>query len=91
MEPPMLIVDFLFIAVLSTYSSNKKLQSVTDSVVFNLLSGDIYYASKNKGSFVNEKKLDLTNKNIKPTKDMVIGLNIFWIYLKTFLFFCFLN
>jgi myo-inositol-1(or 4)-monophosphatase len=58
------------------YSSNKKLQSVTDAVVFNLLSGDIYYASKNKGSFINEKKLDLTNKNIKPTKDMVIGLNI---------------
>jgi len=58
------------------YSSNGKLQSVTDAVVFNLLSGDIYYASKNKGSFANKKKLDLTKKNMKPTKDMVIGLNI---------------
>ncbi len=58
------------------YSSNKRLESITDAIVFNLLSGDIYYASKNKGSFVNEKKLDLTKKTTKYTKDMVIGLNI---------------
>lgn len=58
------------------YSSGKKLDSVTDAVVFNLLSGDIYYASKNKGSYVNQKKLDLTKKSAKSTKDMVIGLNI---------------
>jgi myo-inositol-1(or 4)-monophosphatase len=58
------------------YSSNKRLQSITDAIVFNLLSGDLYYASKNKGSFVNEKKLDLTKKTTKNTKDMVIGLNI---------------
>jgi myo-inositol-1(or 4)-monophosphatase len=58
------------------YSSNTKLESITDAVVFNLLTGDLYHASKNKGSFVNEKKLDLTKKNMKPTKDMVVGLNI---------------
>jgi myo-inositol-1(or 4)-monophosphatase len=58
------------------YSLDDDLQSVTDAVVFNLLSGDVYCASKNKGSFVSEKKLDLTKKPIKPTKDMVIGLNI---------------
>ncbi|MGN6347929.1 MAG: inositol monophosphatase family protein [Candidatus Nitrosocosmicus sp.] len=58
------------------YSSDKKLDSVTDAVVFNLLSGDVYYASKNKGSYVNQKKLDLTRKSIKPAKDMIVGLNI---------------
>jgi myo-inositol-1(or 4)-monophosphatase len=58
------------------YSPNNKLQSITDAVVFNLLSGDLYYASKNKGSFFNEKKLDLSRKTTKPVKDMVIGLNI---------------
>jgi myo-inositol-1(or 4)-monophosphatase len=58
------------------YSSDKKLQSVTDAVVFNLLSRDIYYATKDSGSFVNEKRLDLTKKTGKSTKDMVVGLNI---------------
>jgi myo-inositol-1(or 4)-monophosphatase len=58
------------------YASNIKLESITDAVVFNLLTGDLYYASKNKGSFVNEKKLDLTKKTMKSTKDMVVGLNI---------------
>jgi myo-inositol-1(or 4)-monophosphatase len=58
------------------YSSGKRLDSVTDAVVFNLLSGDVYYASKNKGSYANHKKLDLTRKVMKPTKDMVVGLNI---------------
>ncbi|MBA3749752.1 MAG: fructose 1,6-bisphosphatase [Nitrosopumilus sp.] len=58
------------------YSPNKNLQSITDAVVFNLLSGDLYYASKNKGSFFNGKKLDLSKKTNKSAKDMVIGLNI---------------
>jgi myo-inositol-1(or 4)-monophosphatase len=58
------------------YASSTKLESITDAVVFNLLTGDLYYASKDKGSFVNEKKLDLTKKTIKSTKDMVVGLNI---------------
>lgn len=58
------------------YSSDQKLQSVTDAVVFNLLSRDIYYATKDGGSFVNEKRLDLTKKTGKSTKDMVVGLNI---------------
>ncbi len=58
------------------YSSDLHLRSITDAVVFNLVTGDLYYASKNKGSFVNQKKLDLTNRIPKSIKDMVIGLNI---------------
>ncbi len=58
------------------YSPNNYLDSITDAVVFNLVSGDVYHASKNKGSFVNEKKLKLPNKTSKSKKDMVIGLNI---------------
>jgi myo-inositol-1(or 4)-monophosphatase len=58
------------------YSSDRHLQSVTDAVVFNLLSGDVYHASKDKGSFVNKKKLDLTKQPKKSPKEMVVGLNI---------------
>ena len=58
------------------YSSDTNLQSVTDAVVFNLLSGDLYHASKNKGSFINEKKLDLTKQPTKSAKELVVGLNI---------------
>ncbi|HXT84626.1 MAG TPA: inositol monophosphatase family protein [Verrucomicrobiae bacterium] len=57
------------------YSPKDQLQYVTDAVVFNLFTGDVYYASKNKGSFVNSKKLIL-KKPLKPIPEMVVGLNI---------------
>lgn len=58
------------------YSSSNNLSSVTDAVVFNLISGDLYSASKDRGSFVNQNKLQLSKVESKPLKDMVIGLNI---------------
>jgi myo-inositol-1(or 4)-monophosphatase len=45
-------------------------------VVFNLLSGDMYLASKDRGSFFNEKNLRLSDQSMKSKEDMVIGLNI---------------
>lgn len=58
------------------YSPDMNLTSVTDSVVFNLVSGDIFYASKSKGSFMNGRRL-YTSKEPSPTiNEMVIGLNI---------------
>ncbi len=59
------------------YSTTTVLNSVTDAVVFNLVTGDMYHASKDKGSFFNTTRLNLSNKSIKREKDdMVIGLNI---------------
>lgn len=58
------------------YSPDKYMQSITDAVVFNLVSGDIFYASKDKGSFLNNKQIKIVTETNKPIKDMVIGLNI---------------
>lgn len=58
------------------YSPDTNLTSVTDSVVFNLVSGDIFYASKSKGSFMNDKRLSVVKDHPLTISDMVIGLNI---------------
>jgi myo-inositol-1(or 4)-monophosphatase len=58
------------------YSKDMNLTSVTDSVVFNLVSGDIFYASKSKGSFMNGKRLSTTKDPSLTINEMVIGLNI---------------
>jgi myo-inositol-1(or 4)-monophosphatase len=59
------------------YSTTSELDSVTDAVVFNLVNGDMYHASKDKGSFFNTIKLNLPDKSIKREREeMVIGLNI---------------
>lgn len=58
------------------YSPDNYMQSISDAVVFNLVSGDIFYASKDKGSFLNDKQIKVLTDTKKPTKDMVIGLNI---------------
>src|SRR6476659_986678 len=58
------------------YSSDTNLKSVTDAVVFNLVSGDLYHASLSTGSFMNEKKIQTAKEPSLPIKEMVIGLNI---------------
>lgn len=58
------------------YSPDNYMHSISDAVVFNLVSGDIFYASKDKGSFLNDKQIKILTDTKKPTKDMVIGLNI---------------
>ena len=58
------------------YSHDMNLTSVTDSVVFNLVSGDIFYASKSKGSFMNDKRLSTAKDPSLTINEMVIGLNI---------------
>ncbi len=58
------------------YSPDTNLKSVTDAVVFNLVSGDLYHASLSKGSFMNEKKIQTAKAPSLSIKEMVIGLNI---------------
>jgi myo-inositol-1(or 4)-monophosphatase len=58
------------------YSPDTNLKSVTDAVVFNLVSGDLYHASLSTGSFLNEKKIHTAKEPSLSIKEMVIGLNI---------------
>ena len=58
------------------YSQDMNLTSVTDSVVFNLVSGDIFHASKSRGSFMNDKRLSTAKDPSLTIDEMVIGLNI---------------
>ena len=58
------------------FSQDMNLTSVTDSVVFNLVSGDIFYASKSKGSFMNGKRISTAKEPLPTINEMVIGLNI---------------
>jgi len=66
------------------YATEFRLSSVVDAVVLDLFTGDIYSASKNKGSYFNNKKIKVRNTNLNAVKslqdlksiDPVIGTNI---------------
>ena len=54
------------------FSTEEKLSSVTDAVVTNLSTGDLYSASKGKGSFKNGKKISVHKE--KPLYK-IVGVN----------------
>lgn len=58
------------------YSTDTNLTSVTESVVFNLVSGDVFYASKSNGAYLNDKRIQVNNDPDIHINDMIIGLNI---------------
>lgn len=58
------------------YSSDINLTSVTDSVVFNLVTGDMFHATKYHGSYMNNKRIHVAKDLSTSINDMVIGLNI---------------
>ena len=67
------------------FANEFKLSSVTDAVVLDLFTGDIYSASKQKGSFFNNKKISVRNEkdfssitSLEDLKtiDVVIGTNV---------------
>ena len=45
------------------FSTEEKLSSVTDAVVTNLSTGDLYSASKGAGAFKNYKQISVNKKN----------------------------
>ena len=45
------------------FATENKLSSITDGVIMNLANGETYWASKNKGSFFNEKQIKVHNKD----------------------------
>lgn len=67
------------------FANEFKLSSVTDAVVLDLFTGDIYSASKQKGSFFNNKKISVRNEkdfssitSLEDLKsiDVLIGANV---------------
>jgi myo-inositol-1(or 4)-monophosphatase len=67
------------------FANEFKLSSVTDAVVLDLFTGDIYSASKQKGSFFNNKKISVRNEkdfssitSLEELKsiDVLIGANV---------------
>ncbi|MFB5599391.1 MAG: inositol monophosphatase family protein [Nitrososphaeraceae archaeon] len=66
------------------YASDFYLSSVIDAVVLDLFTGDIYSASKGKGSFFNNKKINVRNTDLNTVRsiddlrsiDSVIGTNV---------------
>ncbi len=55
------------------FATENKLSSVTDGVVMNLATGEMYWASKGKGSFLGESKIQAYNK--EPVY-RIVGVNI---------------
>jgi myo-inositol-1(or 4)-monophosphatase len=66
------------------FANEFKLSSVIDAVVLDLFTGDIYSASKEKGSFFNNKKINVKNEDFDSIEsledlksfDVLIGTNI---------------
>ena len=55
------------------FATENKLSSISDSVITNLANGDMYWASKNKGSFLNEEQIQVHNND--PVYK-IVGINI---------------
>jgi len=66
------------------FANEFKLSSVIDAVVLDLFTGDIYSASKEKGSFFNNKKIHVKNEDFNSIEsledlksfDVLIGTNV---------------
>jgi len=54
------------------FATENKLSSITDGVITNLSSGEMYWASKNKGAFLNESRIQVHNK--EPVYK-IVGIN----------------
>ena len=54
------------------YAQDFKLSEITDAAIIDLVSGDLYYASKGRGAFCNGRRIRVK----KPGDDIVIGMNV---------------
>jgi myo-inositol-1(or 4)-monophosphatase len=55
------------------YATDFNLSSVADAAIIDLARGDLYYASKSKGAFLNGKRIFVKRE---PTSDSTIGINV---------------
>src|ERR671925_1202059 len=55
------------------YATDFYLSTVADAAIIDLARGDLYYASKNRGAFLNGKRIFVKRE---PTSDSTIGINV---------------
>ena len=55
------------------FATENKLSSITDGIITNLANGEMYWASKNKGSFFNKQRIKVKDKD--PIYK-IVGINI---------------
>jgi len=58
------------------YSTDSTLSSVVDAAVIDIARGDLYYASKGKGAFLNGKKITVRRQGNIQLDDIIAGINI---------------
>ena len=63
------------------YATEYKLSSVVDAAIIDLTTGDLYYASKDKGAHMNGNRIEVRKHSedslhADQTKDIIIGMNI---------------
>ncbi|HMK58404.1 MAG TPA: inositol monophosphatase family protein [Nitrososphaeraceae archaeon] len=58
------------------YATDPKLSSVTDAAVMDLANGDLFYASKNHGAYLNERRIHVTQLDNLDFNDLIAGVNI---------------
>ena len=57
------------------YASEYKLSAVLHATVMDLFRGEIYSASRNKGAYLNEVKINVNNK-VRQDNELIIGMNV---------------
>ena len=58
------------------YATDPRLSSVTDAAVMDLANGDLFYASKNHGAYLNERRIHVTQLDNLDFNDLIAGVNI---------------
>lgn len=58
------------------FASDYKLSAVTDAVIMDLVNGDLYTSSKDKGAFMNGERIEIDQGLEPELQNMVLGMNI---------------
>jgi myo-inositol-1(or 4)-monophosphatase len=58
------------------YATNSKLSSVVDAAIIDITTGDLYYASKGKGAFLNGNKMTVRKSDKIKQEEIIAGINI---------------
>ena len=58
------------------YASDSRMSSVVDAAIIDIARGDLYYASKDKGAYLNGNKISIRNTDSVKEDEIIAGVNI---------------
>ena len=58
------------------YATDSKLSSVVDAAIIDITTGDLYYASKGKGAFLNANRITVRKSDKIKQDEIIAGINI---------------